>query len=340
MNVKNNYKECLTNLACSIRKYFELDYKHNTLDYIDKILENYKPKNVVVILFDGLGARILDRTLDENSFFIKNKLKDITSVFPATTTSATTSIRTGLNPIEHGWLGWNTYIGPIDKTITLFLKSEKGKDEICKEFLTVDKLVTKVITDEINEKGKYKSIELFPFGEKKYNNLDDMIDKILEESKKDGRKYIYAYDDEPDHTMHEIGNDKDEVVELIKERNKKVEKLCEQLQDSIVIVIADHGHINVERIFLNDYPEILELLERTTSLEQRAVSFKIKEDKKEEFEKLFNAALGDYIAIAEKSNKCLVTDGDDVLLSQHAGYSDDEVYVPLIIKTTEKRLIK
>ena len=39
MIVKNNYNECLTNLACSIRKYFELDYKHNTLDYIDKVLD-------------------------------------------------------------------------------------------------------------------------------------------------------------------------------------------------------------------------------------------------------------------------------------------------------------
>ena len=34
MIVKNNYNECLTNLACSIRKYFDLDYKHKTLLYI------------------------------------------------------------------------------------------------------------------------------------------------------------------------------------------------------------------------------------------------------------------------------------------------------------------
>ena len=57
MVVRNNYNECLTNLACSIRKYFGLDYKHNTLDYIDKILEENKPKNVVTILCDGMGSR-------------------------------------------------------------------------------------------------------------------------------------------------------------------------------------------------------------------------------------------------------------------------------------------
>lgn len=372
MKVKNNYKECLTNLACSIRKYFGLENKHNTLEYIDKILEDYNPKNVVVILFDGMGSRILDRTLDENSFFRKNKLKDITSVFPATTTAATTSIRTGLNPIEHGWLGWNTYIAPIDKTITLFLNTEKGKKEVCEEFLNVkDKLVLSTIKSEINHNTEYKSVELFPFGENKYNDLDDMINKILEESKKDGKRYIYAYDDEPDGTMHEIGNDKKEVIELIKERNKKVSELCEKLEDSVVIVVADHGHLNVEPIFLTDYPDIYSLLERTTSLEQRAVSFKIKEENKELFEELFNkyfgeyfklykkqdiidsklfgdgeeneifdSALGDYIAIAENSNKCLLVEGDELLISQHAGYTDDEIYVPLITKTTVKKLTK
>ena len=105
MVLKNDYNECITNLACSIRKYFDLEYKHNTLDYVDKILDKNKPKNVVVILFDGMGSRILDRTLDKNDFFIKNKYKEITSVFPATTTAATTSMMTGLNPVEHGYTG-------------------------------------------------------------------------------------------------------------------------------------------------------------------------------------------------------------------------------------------
>lgn len=134
MLVKNNYDECLTNLACSIRRYFGLKYNHNTFKYIDKILDTKKPKNVVVILFDGMGSRILDRVLDENSFFIRNRYKEITTVFPATTTAATTSIRTGLNPVEHGWLGWNTYISPINKTITLFLGCEKVKKEYLEEF--------------------------------------------------------------------------------------------------------------------------------------------------------------------------------------------------------------
>lgn len=54
MQVRNNYNECLTNLACSIRKYFDLPYNHNTLEYVDKLLNEKKPKNVVTILCDGM----------------------------------------------------------------------------------------------------------------------------------------------------------------------------------------------------------------------------------------------------------------------------------------------
>ena len=37
MEVRNNYNECITNLACSIQKYFGIEPKHNTIDYIDEI---------------------------------------------------------------------------------------------------------------------------------------------------------------------------------------------------------------------------------------------------------------------------------------------------------------
>ena len=209
MKIKNNYNECLTNLACSIRKYFELEYHHNTLNYIDKILYEKKPNNVIIMLFDGMGSRILKRVLENKSFFKSNLFKEITTVFPATTTAATTSIRTGLNPIEHGWLGWDTYIKPIDKTITLFLNSEKGKKEICKEFLEVkEKLVTKTIADEIEENGLYHAKEFFPFetgNAKVYSNIDDMLNLVLKETKKEGKKFLYVYDSEPDHTMHDFG---------------------------------------------------------------------------------------------------------------------------------------
>jgi len=370
MVVRNNYNECLTNLACSIRKYFNLEYHHNTLPMIDEILERDKPDNVIVILFDGMGSRILDRTLSQDSFFEKNKLCDITSVFPATTTAATTSIRTGLNPCEHGWLGWNTYIPPIDKVITLFKNTEKKTRELIPEFVRIkeDVLYTGTICKDINSlQGNVYSRELFPFGLNPYNDLDDMLKRIEEETRLEGKKYIYAYDDEPDKTMHQFGPDSDISKSLIVERDRKVQQLCNKIDNSVLIVVADHGHIKVNHFFLSDYPEIMELLERQTSSEQRALIFKVKDgyhnlfverfnnlfkdyydlytkddvinsklygDGKEI--KLFKEAIGDYIAIA-KSNYTIVTPGDEILCSHHAGYTDDEIYVPLIVKSLVKK---
>lgn len=365
MIVKNNYNECLTNLACSIRKYFDLDYKHNTLDYIDKILEEYKPKNVVTILCDGMGSIIIDRMLDKNDFLIKNRLKTITTVFPATTVAATTSMMTGLNPVETGMLGWDMYYKDIDKTVTVFTNSLK-EDPLhiplveAKEYN--DKhMIRTTISEEITEKGLYKGYTLFPFGPNSYENLDDMFNKIELLCNEEGKKYIYAYDTDPDHTMHEIGCDKPRIKEIIEDINKRIEKLSKNLKDTIIFVIADHGHHNIENIFIKDYPDIESCLLRNTSIEPRAVNFFIKPDKKQLFVELFNKyfgndfdlysktevieselfgtgneneifrdALGDYLAIA-KTDKALLYIGSDVLKSHHAGYTDDEILVPLIL---------
>ena len=365
MKVKNNYNECLTNLACSIRKYFNLEYKHNTLEYVDKLLESKKPKNVVTILYDGLGANILKRALDEDDFLRKNMYKEITTVFPATTVAATTSMVTGLNPIETGMIGWNTYYKDINKIITTFLNFEKTDKEckVLEEAINVRKkyMKEKTIVNDINEKGEYASYGLYPFGENPYSDTLDMYSKIEEYCKKDGKKYIYAYDEEPDHSMHMFGPDNKTVKDLIRYRNIMTEKLSNELEDTIIFVIADHGHVKVENIFLKDYPDLVDCFRLGTSTEVRATSFFIKDDKKLEFEKLFNkyfsedfdlytkkdvldsglfgdgeknelidSELGDYIAIA-KTNKALIYEGDEVLYSHHAGYTDDEIYVPFII---------
>lgn len=364
MQVKNNYNETLTNLACSIRKYFDLDYKHNTLDYIDKILEERKPKNVVTILFDGMGSNIIDRILPEDSFFIKNRIKPITTVFPATTVAATTSMRTGLNPVETGMLGWSMYFKDIDKIVNVFPETEKGDveekhldeaNEFKKKYMK-----TKTIVQDINDEGKFKAYKMFPFGEDSYKDINEMFKRIEEFCSEDGKKYIYAYDVEPDSSMHRKGIYCDEVKDIIKDRDLKVKELCKKLKDTVIFIVADHGYIEVENLFLKDYPDIVKCLERNTSIEARTVNFYIKQNKKERFEELFNknfgndfdllskqevidkklfgdgeenpifrSALGDYLAIA-KGNKALLYKGDKEFLSLHAGYTDDEILVPLI----------
>ena len=50
---------------------------------------------------------------------------------------------------------------------------------------------------------------------------------------------------------------------------------------------------------------------------------------------VYRDILGDFLAIA-KTDKTLLYNGGEVLKSQHAGYTDDEIYVPLIVIDTDK----
>ena len=371
--MKVNYDECITNVACSILKYFNCNYYHKTIPILDEILNEKNPENIILILFDGMGSRILDKTLDKDSFLIKNRIKEITSVFPSTTASSTLSIQTGLNPSEHGWLGWSNYISPINKIIQLFWEVEKGqspKNDKNEEFLKIKEnyLSPKLLVDIIKEKN-YDTYSISPYSDYKYKTLNQMFNIIKEklEIKNNKKKFMYVYNPEPDSTMHRYGCDSEEAKKLILERDKKLEVFYNKYLDknSLMIIVADHGHINGDHIYLSDYPDIKDLMETSIFGEARCPMFKIKEGKQNEFRelfdkyfgnyfdllpkeeiinkqifgdikyqenKLFNSSLGDFIAINKNNdNKVLLDDNDFQMTSVHGGNSDDEIYIPLIV---------
>ena len=356
-----NYKDSIVNLANSIRKYFELDYSNSTLKDIDKLLKERKPKNVVVILYDGMGYNLVKRNIP-GSFLDKHITRPFSSVAPATTTASTTSMLTGMYPCEHGWLGWDLYIEPEDKIVTLFTNEIKDTDIKAQEYNVARKYYPyKCITDEINEIGKYCGRYISNYGDIKYYDLNDMLDKIYYDCKKDGKKYIYAYNPEPDSTMHELGTDHKSVLKLFKSINDKTEEMCNKLDDdTVVIIVADHGHLNSEGILLDDYPDFKDTLDGDIWIEGRLCSFRVKDEdnfkklfkkyfskyfelktKKEVIEmnlfglgkkhKLFKKSLGDYFALAKDNKYFRYSENSVNLKSMHAGFSEDEMLTPLIV---------
>ncbi len=309
-----------------------------------------------------MGSRIIDRLLEPDDFFIRNRIKEITTVFPATTTAASTSLESGLFPSEHGWLGWDTYMPPIDKIVTIFTMREKGHKEVCQELVDMfDQIEYKKVEDQINEAGKASAVTIGPYGMVKCHTTEERMQAIKDNCVKEGKRYMYVYDPQPDHDMHNYGPDSDVVKNIILERQAAVEKLAGELDDAVIFVIADHGHIVVEDMFVADYPEFQSLLTHTTSIEPRATSFRVKEGMHQQFEETFQRIfgqyfslyskqevidsqlfgpgephpffydeLGDYISIAENSNRTIMGPENYAMYSQHAGYTDDEVYVPLI----------
>ena len=369
---KIDYNNCITNLACSIEKYFDITPRHKTLSDIDNLLEEKQPENVVLLLADGLGSRILDKVLNKDDFLIKQRKREIFSVFPPTTSADLTSIKTGLNPAEHGWVGWTAYFQPLNKIMTLYKDYEKGKKgEIDEEFAKLKEKYfnTKSIVDLINEEGKYSAYEIscYPYNVDK--DIDSVFNKVLEKIKIKGKKYIFAYYPEPDTLLHNNGVNSEEARTEIKKINKKVEeysKLILETNNTVMIMVADHGHLLSDIVPLQDW-EFTKYMEISkTFIETRSPAFLIKKGEEENFKnafikelgkefyllskeeviesgvfgdyeeknkhELFESSIGDFMAFSKDSSKLtLIAEGDNIDPSYHGGYSDDELYIPLIV---------
>ena len=106
-------------LISSVLVHYGSAAAHDMLPELDILLrKNYK--NVVVMLFDGMGTSILKKHLPADAFLIRYLQTTISSVFPATTTAASVTMESGLSPIEHGWLGWRLYFDEVGANVDIF----------------------------------------------------------------------------------------------------------------------------------------------------------------------------------------------------------------------------
>lgn len=61
--------------------------------------------------------------------------------------------------------------------------------------------------------------------------------------------------------MHEKGCYSPEAKATLRQLEKQVQELTEKLSDTLVIVTADHGHMNSRGVAIENYPKITECLE-------------------------------------------------------------------------------
>ncbi len=357
-----DYTNCIANLANSILKDFGIDEERKGMPSVDFYLKK-SYKNVVVLLLDGMGSCILQRNLDRDGFFNSHLVETYSSVFPPTTVAATISMASGLTPYEHSWLGWDCYYPQIDKNVTVFLNRETGTDRLAAEYpVAWTYCGYKSVAKKIRESGK-KAFEVIPFIEPFPDSFDKVCRQIQSLARQPGKKYIYGYWDEPDGTMHKKGCYGVDAKQVVRDLEKRVQQLCEELEDALIIVTADHGHMDSKGVSLTEYPKIMECLVRMPSIEPRALNLFIKKEKRQQFEqefqkefgkkfllwtkeqviekKLFGMGkehpnfqgmLGDYLAVAIDDLSIYSTKEEkDFFIGVHAGLTEDEMKIPLII---------
>lgn len=376
-----NYDRSILNLINSILKHYNVKTKYNGLKEIDeKLTHDYK--NVVLIILDGMGEHIFNK-ITPNGFFMKNHIDKITSVCPSTTTAAMTTYYSGKPPIETGWIAMSQYFKEQERNVELLRNRYSYTfDEVNKDRFDIYDLVKyKSIYEQIEEASKdVNAYEILPTpcGSRTQRNvkadttkqLCDAVEKIC---KNEDKNFILAYNDNPDVLLHKNGTEAQVVKDFVLKAEEDIKDLCENLKgtDTLVIISADHGHIDVkESIDIFKLKELQECMTMQASLEPRAITFWVKANKKEKFEKAFKERfnndyilftkkeflekkllgygtehpkiddfIGDYIAIAIgnvaiKLDNYIASEPLDKK-ANHCGFTVNEMEVPLIMKDCE-----
>ena len=294
-------KNSLVNLSNSILKHFGAESFHESIPEIDNLLKGHK--KVVAVLFDGMGQNIVRKHLKENSFIRSNYVTTINSTFPPTTAAATTAFLTGKYPIETGWLAWTEYFKDYDRNIILFKNTDynteeklEGEDVADKYFPTtkIFELIQKAGTPAFN-------ISRFPIQENGPKKLLTSGVKMLNKTLKENDScFIYFYWDSPDREMHETGIDSWNTKYQVHKAQRFMKKVVKDNPDTLFILLADHGHVNVEFFDICEHEDIYSLLSKKITLEKRTPSFFVKEGKNKEFEELFNKYYGQYFELLTK----------------------------------------
>ena len=270
----------------AIRKYFGKEYYHEPDKTVLSWLNQNQFEHVIVLLIDAMGVSILQKHLDSSSFFLSHLKEELTTVFPPTTTAATTSLRTGKYPNETGWLGWNEYFKEKDDNIVLLMNKSQYTNRIYPDFSS-NTLPVPFLDEEEN------CTSIWPFWNKLNPSKDykDLLNNIYSKCKK--YKYIYAYWDALDTCIHKTGTCSIEAKKILLEFDQETEQFAKKLPSNTgLVILADHSQIDVTFEYLDDYPDLVDTFKHLPAIEPRTIAFYIKEDQKNYFVQRFNELYG------------------------------------------------
>lgn len=359
-----NYNDSILNYVSSIRKFYGLSSSYEPNKQFDELIRKKNPKKIFMLLIDGMGANLIEKKLDKDSFLRKHMLYKTTTVFPTTTTAATIAIRNGKAPNENAWLAWVQHVDEVEDEVIPFLGiSYYGKKKYGGRPFFESIVPVKFTVEELNEKGINSRIIFPSFEEDGSEDFDNMCNRLINYSYNDEYQHIYAYWDKYDTYMHEYSPNSEICDSYLLHINYEIERVCENLcEDTMLVVVADHGQIELKRFYDFRGSKYEKLFKRRPTGETRAQIFYIKDDCHKEFEELFNkefnddfillshsqvleskifglkenhkrfdSFIGDYLAIAKSDMAFVNIDHEREIKGHHAGICDDELMIPVIV---------
>ena len=361
--IKPDFQNGLINLSATLSNFVGAKTNVPTLKGLEEKLNKDK-KDVVFIIFDGLGVYNVENFSKKDSFYKNHIVLKISSNLPPTTTSATTTLMSGKYPDEHLFLAWTLYLKKQKRVVELYTSKDYfSKEKVLPYTQKVNCFLDRAQTDRkiytvgpsyLNYSNKIEN--------KVANTIDEMFLKIDEILKEKEKHFLYCYCSEPDYTMHEFGVKSKEAQEKFNSIVAGLKNLISTNKDVLILTTADHGQVDIRKYFEFD-KELLLLQRRPLSMEPRFVSFKIKFGKKGKFKKLFNEKyvkyfdlipqkeaikqkffgkgknlrklknfIGDFIAVGNEEFVAFnINNSPSPLKGHHSGGTKEEIIVPVCV---------
>ena len=363
--IKPDWKNSILNISATLAEFLGAPNENATLQVLkDELSKGYK--NVVYMCFDGMGINPLEINLAEDDFLRRHIVKTLTSTFPSTTTNATTALTCNKLPLEHGWLGWSLHFDEIGRNVDIYPGTDSQTGEMVEWQYPIiddgdnyfyhatrnDYEINTVFPGYVTCKAEFNS---------QLHSAGEIFDIVRDICNKPNKQFVYAYCPEPDSTMHEHGVTNPITQQLVQSISCNLQRLREETRDTLFIVSADHGQIDVEGyIDISKDEELYSMLACPPFLDARSPAFIVKPGKKRAFAKMFKAhygddfvlyrskdlirrgyfgargdygyLLGDFVASGTYTNKMMIFPKADVhpTLGHHAALTK-EMLVPLIL---------
>ncbi len=318
--VKPDY-ECygLSNLVSSILWCFDvpgLGYRRVPDDGLEGVLEG--AEHLILLLVDGLPyAKMAERR--------PGRIIPLTSTFPSTTTTALTTLNTGLTPQEHAIIGFTMYLKEIGIVLSLTNLAPSAApytDALLKAGLEPSSILgTETIHTRLRRRGVNSIVatrriyrespltSMLGAGTEieTYVSPSDLFVKtrrIIEEAKTP--TFLFLYWDGLDIVEHIYGPEGEEAeAELKSLLHSLKEHLLARARGDVAkktafLLVSDHGHIAIQReevLICNEHPHLLEALHIPPTGDSRAACLYPKPDMRDKIVEYVYSRLSDRFEI-------------------------------------------
>lgn len=218
-------------------------------------------EQVVLFVIDGLGWAAIEEHRDMLPELAAMDGGPITTVAPATTATALTSITTGLAPAQHGILGYRMLVGRDVLNVLRWSVHGGGRApdpfDVQRHTAFLGREVPVVTRAEFRTTG-FTDAHLRGARFVGWHTTAALVEQCAR-CIDGGERLVYAYYPGVDTIAHEFGLHDSVYVRELRETDRLVGELRDALPSSCALLVtSDHGQVHLERSSWIEIPEIVE----------------------------------------------------------------------------------